>query len=104
MLNMKGQVVAVRYGVIEEDNKENIKWAKVTTLEDVIEDSDGFVGQRVIEYSVPREHVDLVVANARHENTVPNTCDLTFISAMSGGKAVLKCVGLKKAIKNDKAA
>jgi hypothetical protein len=97
MLQMIATVVAVRFGTMEnEATKDTFKWAKVMTIEDDIEDSNGFIGQRVVEYSVPAESVDLVVANAKHDHTVPSPCNLDFSIAMSGGKATLKCVGLKK--------
>jgi peptidyl-tRNA hydrolase len=97
MLQMIATVVAVRFGTMEnEATKETFKWAKVMTIEDDIEESNGFIGQRVVEYSVPAESVDLVVANAKHDHTVPSPCNLDFSVSMSGGKATLKCVGLKK--------
>jgi hypothetical protein len=104
MLNMIATVLAVRYGsMLNEETQKSFKWAKVMTVEDDIQESDGFIGQRVVEYSVPAENVDLLVANAKHDNCVPNSCELEFSVAMSSGKATLKCIGLKAATKQSKA-
>jgi hypothetical protein len=97
MLHVIANVVSIRFGTMEnEATKETFKWAKIMTLEDDIEESNGFIGQRVVEYSVPAESVDLVVANAKHDHTIPSPCNLDFSVVMSGGKATLKCIGLKK--------
>jgi hypothetical protein len=95
MLKMIAHVISVRFGVMENEiTKVPFTWAKVMAIEDEIEDTKGFIGQRVVEYSVPAEYADNLIANAKHNVQLPSVCELEFQVAMSGGKATLKCIGL----------
>jgi hypothetical protein len=96
MLKMIAHVISVRFGVMENEiTKIPFTWAKVMAIEDEIEDTKGFIGQRTVEYSVPAEYADALISNAKHSVQLPQQCELEFQVQMSSGKATLKCVGLK---------